>query len=144
MSNVYVFALVERPAASATTMRIARHRIEFMPVRGIYAAVERRRTQPRISEASLRGQHDVVVKLARRCEAILPVRFGAWVDEQITPPSGWQGFTGIRGIFDEWDPNGTIWAHYEWPETFTPEEFNRLWDGFTERRKIDYVLSLIT
>jgi hypothetical protein len=82
MSNVYVFALVERPpAASARTMRIARHRIEFMPLRGIYAAVERRRTQPRISEASLRGQHDVVVKLARKCEAILPVRFGALVDE---------------------------------------------------------------
>ena len=82
MSNVYVFALVERPpAATGKTVRIGSRRIEFMPVRGIYAAVERRRAQPRISEASLRGQHDVVVKLARRCEAILPVRFGAWVDE---------------------------------------------------------------
>jgi len=70
--------------------------------------------------------------------------FDEWVDEQLTTPPGWQGFAGIRGIFDEWDPNGTIWAHYERPETFTPEEFNRLWDGFTEQRKIDYVLSLIT
>ena len=97
---------------------------------------ETRKVQSEMADAFARFQREILDETARQ--------FGAWVDEQITPPSGWQGFTGIRGIFDEWDPNGTIWAHYEWPETFTPEEFNRLWDGFTERRKIDYVLSLIT
>ena len=94
MTRVYVFALVERPrlrqgsggqapAAGRTasrSLKIGRHRIAVVPVRGIHAAVEPRRTQPRISETSLRDQHRVVVELARRCEAILPVRFGAWIE----------------------------------------------------------------
>lgn len=83
MSNVYVYALVERPPARGASVSrratVGRHRIEFVPIRGIYAAVEGRRRQPRLSEASLRDQHRVVVTLARRCDAILPVRFGAWV-----------------------------------------------------------------
>ena len=83
MSNVYVYALVERPPArgksASRRLTVGRHRIEFAPIRGIYAAVERRRMQPRLSEASLRDQHRVVVALARRCDAILPVRFGGWV-----------------------------------------------------------------
>ena len=94
MTRVYVFALVERsrlrqgPGGQASnagktasrSLRIGRHRIAVVPVRGIHAAVERRRTQPRISEASLRDQHRVVVELARTCEAILPARFGAWIE----------------------------------------------------------------
>ena len=83
MSNVYVYALVERPPArgksASRRLTVGRHRIEFVPIGGICAAVERRRMQPRLSEASLRDQHRVVVALARRCDAILPVRFGGWV-----------------------------------------------------------------
>jgi hypothetical protein len=83
MSNVYVYALVERPPARGKSavrrLIVGRHRIEFAAIRGVYAAVEGRRTQPRLSEASLRDQHRVVVALARRCDAILPVRFGGLV-----------------------------------------------------------------
>lgn len=85
MSNVYVFALVERPPASTGTaasrpLRIAGHRIEFVAVGGIYAAVERAKAQPALSEESLRDQHRVVVELGRRCDAILPARFGGWIE----------------------------------------------------------------
>lgn len=69
-------------------------------------------------------------------------RFAVWVEEDFLTPPGWQGFTGIRGIVDE--AHISIWDHREHPETFTPEEFNRLWDGFTEQRKIEYVMSLIS
>jgi hypothetical protein len=83
MTKVYVYALVERPPVrgkSAVRRLVAgRHRIEFVSIRGIYAAIERRRTQPGFSEASLRDQHRLVVALARRCDAILPVRFGGLV-----------------------------------------------------------------
>ena len=83
MSSVYVYALVGRPPARGRSrsrrLTVGRHRLEFVPIRGLYAAVERRRTQPRLSEASLRDQHRVVVALARTCDAILPVRFGGWV-----------------------------------------------------------------
>ena len=83
MSRVYVYALVERPPARGKSavrrLIVGRHRIEFVSIRGVYAAVERRRTQPRLSEASLRDQHRVVVALGRRCDAILPTRFGGLV-----------------------------------------------------------------
>lgn len=36
-----------------------------------------------------------------------------------------------------------IWHHLEQPENFTPEEFDKLWDSFSDSKKIDYVLSLI-
>lgn len=70
-------------------------------------------------------------------------RFAVWVEEDVTTPPDWQGFRGLLGVVDECLPNVTIWDHNEYPQTFTPEEFNRLWDNFTEQRKIEYVLSLI-
>lgn len=36
-----------------------------------------------------------------------------------------------------------IWHYLEQPENFTPEEFDQLWDSFSDSKKIDYVLSLI-
>lgn len=29
------------------------------------------------------------------------------------------------------------------PESFTPDEFNRMWDGFSKDRRVQYVLYLI-
>jgi hypothetical protein len=83
MSKVYVYALVERPPmrgkSAVRRLIVGRHRIEFVSIRSVYAAVERRRTRPRLTEASLRDQHRLVVALARRCDAILPVRFGGLI-----------------------------------------------------------------
>jgi hypothetical protein len=73
----YVYALVERRHRS---VKIAGRRIEFMNLPGMYAAVERRAAAPEPTEGNLRLQHRIVVELARRVDAILPVTFGAWVD----------------------------------------------------------------
>lgn len=55
------------------------------------------------------------------------------------------GFTGVLCIADEWDDRPcSVWHYLERPKTFTPAEFNKLWDGFSELRKVEYVLSLIT
>lgn len=67
--------------------------------------------------------------------------FMAWVEEDIATPPDWQGFTGIRGIFDE-VPEFTFWSQR--PKQFTPSEFNKMWDSWNEDQKFDYVLTLIT
>jgi hypothetical protein len=77
MSAVYVYALQDRPGRRRVLLG---HVIEIMRVEGLYAAVERRSAAPRMSEASLRAQHQIVVRLGEAVDAILPVRFGALVD----------------------------------------------------------------
>ena len=77
MKNLYVFALVEQ---AATPFSSAGHRVEFIEVESVYAAVERRRQAPALSEGALRAQHEVVAQLADRVPAVLPARFGAFVD----------------------------------------------------------------
>jgi hypothetical protein len=69
MSAVYVYALQDRAGRRRSLLG---HVIEIIPVEGIYAAVERRSAAPRISEASLRVQHQIVVELGRAADAILP------------------------------------------------------------------------
>jgi len=75
--SLYVFALVGQ---AATPFSAAGHRIEFIEVEGVYAAVERIRRAPAVSEGALRAQHQVVAQIAERQAAVLPVRFGALVD----------------------------------------------------------------
>jgi hypothetical protein len=75
----YVYALVER---SHRPTKIAGRRIHFMKLSRIYAAVERRDSAPEPTEANLRLQHRIVVELARRSDAILPVSFGAWMETE--------------------------------------------------------------
>jgi hypothetical protein len=77
MSALYVFALTRQPAPP---LRHANRRIEFVEVAGVHAAVERVARRPAVSEAALRAQHEIVVKIAGAVDAILPVRFGALVD----------------------------------------------------------------
>jgi len=79
MSALYVFALTSQPAAP---LRHAKRRIEFVEVAGVHAAVERVGRRPAVSEAALRAQHEIVMQIAGRVDAILPVRFGALMDSR--------------------------------------------------------------
>ena len=77
MSRIYVYALVEKHRGA---MRIEGHRITFVPAAGFYAAAARLSSPPELTEAALRAQHRLVVAIAREFDAILPVRFGGWID----------------------------------------------------------------
>jgi hypothetical protein len=65
--------------------------------------------------------------------------FTAQVEKDLTPSSSWQGFTGIRGIFDEWEFFPALP-----PLSWTPDEFRRMWSTLTHESKIAYVKKLIT
>ena len=77
MSHVYVVALTGHGSPS---LSVQGHRIEFIEVDGVFAAIERRSAAPAISEAELRSQHDVVTAIFSQRDDLLPVRFGAWID----------------------------------------------------------------
>lgn len=73
---LYVYAILEgRPRVLTVNGR----RIETVEVAGMLVALERRSRPPAMSERALRMQHEVVMHLARRMAAILPVRFGTFV-----------------------------------------------------------------
>jgi hypothetical protein len=74
---LYVFALTReacRPFESAG------HAVEFVRSGDVYAAVERAASAPSVSEPALRRQHEVIAALTGRVDAVLPARFGAFVD----------------------------------------------------------------
>jgi hypothetical protein len=77
MSSLYVFALT---GGKAVPFSAAEHRIEFVKADAVYAAVERLDERPAVSEEALRTQHDIVVRIAAKVDAILPARFGSFVD----------------------------------------------------------------
>jgi hypothetical protein len=79
MSRVYVFALTSRRASPFTCEG---HRIEFIEVENLFAVIERRDAAVAISEGALRVQHTIVIRLFRRLEDLLPVRFGTWIDQR--------------------------------------------------------------
>lgn len=60
--------------------------------------------------------------------------------ETAVPPN-WPGFQGLKAIFDE-VPEFQFWSQR--PTQFTPAEFNRMWDSYTEDQKFNYVLILIS
>ena len=84
MSLNYVYALMDasshRGARHPRGLRVLGRTIRLLRIGDISAAVEDRAGPPELSEAALRFQHQVVVALARRFEALLPVRFGAIVE----------------------------------------------------------------
>jgi len=53
--------------------------MEVISVGGIFAATERLRMPPALTEAALRRQYRIVVALAGLTPAVLPVRFGAFM-----------------------------------------------------------------
>ena len=79
MNHVYVVALTGR---HAPPFSVEGHRIEFIKVDGVFAAIERRSTPPGVSEVELRSQHDLVTAMFNQTDDLLPVRFGAWIDRQ--------------------------------------------------------------
>ena len=79
MSALYVYALSGRSTAPFTFQG---HRIEFVKFGTVRAAVERPAERPAVSEAALRTQHDIVMRISASVDAVLPVRFGAFVGEE--------------------------------------------------------------
>lgn len=79
MSSVYVFAIARD---RAPVFEFEGHRVEFISVAGFVAAIEHVDAPPSLSEASLRLQHEIVLRIATRVNEILPVRFGAMMDPQ--------------------------------------------------------------
>jgi hypothetical protein len=77
MMPLYVFALTNKPGPA---LHYGRRRIQFVEIDGVHAAVERVARRPPVSEAALRSQHEIVTRLAESVDAILPARFGAFVE----------------------------------------------------------------
>jgi hypothetical protein len=76
--RVYVYAILDDGIG---VRRILRRRIEIIQLAGFHVAVEHLEDAPVLSESTLRMQHEIVLRIAARAGAILPVRFGAFVDE---------------------------------------------------------------
>lgn len=79
MSHVYVLALTSRDFPNFT---FDGHRIECIKAGNLYAALERRNEPPTLSEGELRSQHTIVMEIFARVDAILPVRFGTWIERR--------------------------------------------------------------
>jgi len=79
MSVLYVYAL---SGGSAAPFAAHGHRIEFMEFGNVHAAVERSADRPAISETALRTQHEIVIRISASVDDVLPVRFGARVEEE--------------------------------------------------------------
>jgi hypothetical protein len=71
---LYVLAFTDTPLDSST---IGPRRLEVVVVNELCAICERRAAAPAASEEELREQHALVLAVADRVSAILPVRFGA-------------------------------------------------------------------
>jgi hypothetical protein len=75
---LYVYALLGGRIART---RLPRRRMEVISVAGLFAATERLRQPPQVTETALRRQHRIVVALSRLSRAVLPVRFGTFMSE---------------------------------------------------------------
>jgi Gas vesicle synthesis protein GvpL/GvpF len=75
--RLYVYALVDR---KLPRLKLSGRTIEAVPVADLYAMAQRTDHAPVISEEALREQYDVVLELTQRTAAILPARFGSFVD----------------------------------------------------------------
>jgi len=80
--RLYVYALLGTSIAAA---RLPLRKLEIVPVGGLFAAGERFLAPPALTEASLRRQHRIVVRLSRLSTAVLPVRFGAFMSDDELP-----------------------------------------------------------
>jgi hypothetical protein len=75
--GVYVYAVLAAPIASGLGRGLAGEplRVVFCPP--VHAVIGEMDAAPEVSEEALRGHDGAVRRLARRAEALLPVRFGS-------------------------------------------------------------------
>ncbi|MBA2258236.1 MAG: GvpL/GvpF family gas vesicle protein [Acidobacteria bacterium] len=78
MASLYVYALTDAPIAGWADDDRA---IETIPVGRFFAVCEHRPAAPAVSEAELRRQHEIVLRIAESAPAMLPARFGSLVDD---------------------------------------------------------------
>jgi len=78
VAPLYVYALTDSPVE--TWVEDGRT-FESVPLEGIFAVCERRSASPPISETELQRQHSIVMRIAEATSALLPARFGSFVDE---------------------------------------------------------------
>jgi len=78
MKALYVFALT---GDAMPSFAVDEHRVEFIDLDGLHAAIAWRTEPPILSESSLRAQHDIVMRLSEHLDAVVPARFGALIDE---------------------------------------------------------------
>ena len=76
--SIYVVALTDTPVGKERSGDRAVHTVG---TKGVYAVCERRTTLPSVTDEELRAQHTLVLDIARRVGAILPVRFGTLMDK---------------------------------------------------------------
>jgi len=76
---LYVYALAEAPVASR--LRILGRPLRTLRAGGLAAIVDGRDWQPSGEVHALQEQHEILVRLARRVPALLPVRFGSRLEE---------------------------------------------------------------
>jgi hypothetical protein len=74
---IYVFAFVEGDLGAFS---VAGEEIEIVAIRGVHVAIQRRDAPPQLSDSTLRRQHDLVIRLGEIVNAILPARFGAFIE----------------------------------------------------------------
>jgi len=77
MSGRYVYALTGSPVPS---FAIEDARVESIDLGGIFAVTESLAQAPAVSEEALRRQQAVVSSIAARTDAVLPARFGSFVE----------------------------------------------------------------
>jgi hypothetical protein len=75
---LYVLALTD---VALDPLRVERHTLNTVRFGEVFAICERRRAVPAMTDEALREQHALVVEIAKRVDAILPVRFGAFIDK---------------------------------------------------------------
>jgi hypothetical protein len=106
MSVQYVYALVEPRRRqevrrrAPTRIRVQNRTIRLVQVGFVLAAVEELDAAPELTEATLRAQHRVVLRLARRFDAVLPARFGAAVEATALEAVVKRHESAIRSAFD--------------------------------------------
>src|SRR4051812_15102130 len=77
MNGLYVFAFASEACAP---FELLGHAIESIETHGVHALVERSNRRPTVSEQALRDQHELIAQLHARVAALLPARFGAFLD----------------------------------------------------------------
>lgn len=92
-----------------------------------------------MSAEELENESDIIRMMREELIGTAITKFSVnyYVTEEELIDHGWRGLNTRLSISDEWaGPLG-------YP-SFTPAEFNEMWESFSHDEQIEYVLSLIT